>query len=284
MKEMHHDSKSVVSLNRSRPSKGARKKVSSSKNKSNRQEEIIAKCKFCAGQHKRGQCPAYNKRCNNCQKLNHFAKCCTRPKLRTIKHVDADSSSEDESESEFFIGSIQATEEPPEIAEIKEPSETEVARDSACQDEDVEIFAIENYTPGTDWSMNLETNGSDVTYKLDTGAQANVMPKSEYLKLIRKPKLKVTRAKLTAYSGSSIPVLGKCILRISHKKRMVPIMFIVADTNSPPILGLNTCEKLNLIKRVMVVNEDIPEVVKEFSDCFGALQHPLVECHPNCQA
>ena len=271
MKEMHHDSKSVDSLNRSRPSKGARKKVSSSKNKSNRQEEIIAKCKFCAGQHKRGQCPAYNKRCNNCQKLNHFAKCCTRPKLRTIKHVDADSSSEDESESEFFIGSIQATEEPSEIAEIKEPSETEVVHDSACQDEDVEIFAIENYTPGTDWSMNLETNGSDVTYKLDTGAQANVMPKSEYLKLIRKPKLKVTRVKLTAYSGSSIPVLGKCILRISHKKRMVPIMFIVADTNSPPILGLNTCEKLNLIKRVMVVNEDIPEVVKEFSDCFGEM-------------
>ena len=271
MKEMHHDSKSVDSLNRSRPSKGARKKVSSSKNKSDRQEEIIAKCKFCVGQHKRGQCPAYNKRCNNCQKLNHFAKCCTRPKLRTIKHVDADSSSEDESELEFFIGSIQATEEPSEIAEIKELSETEVVHDSACQDEDVEIFAIENYTPGTDWSMNLETNGSDVTYKLDTGAQVNVMPKSEYLKLIRKPELKVTRVKLTAYSGSSIPVLGKCILRISHKKRMVPIMFIVADTNSPSILGLNTCEKLNLIKRVMVVNEDIPEVVKEFSDCFGEM-------------
>ena len=52
---------------------------------------------------------------------------------------------------------------------------------------------------------------------------------------------------------------------------MVPIMFIVADTNSPSILGLNTCEKLNLIKRVMVVNEDIPEVVKEFSDCFGEM-------------
>ena len=119
--------------------------------------------------------------------------------------------------------------------------------------------------------MNLETNGYDVTYKLDTGVQANVMPKSEYLKLIRRPKLKVTKVKLTAYSGSSIPVLGKCILRISRKKRMVPVMFIVADTNSPPILGLNTCEKLNLIKRVMVANEDMHEAVKEFSDCFGEM-------------
>ena len=52
---------------------------------------------------------------------------------------------------------------------------------------------------------------------------------------------------------------------------MVPITFIVADTNSPPILGLKTSEKLNLIKRVMVVNEDIPEAVKEFSDCFGEM-------------
>ena len=119
VKEMHHDSKSVDSLNRSRPSKGARKKVPSNKNKSDRQEEIIAKCKFCPGQHKRGQCPAYNKRCNNCQKLIHFAKCCTRPKLRTIKHVDADSSSEDESELDFFMGSIHSTEEPSKIVEKK---------------------------------------------------------------------------------------------------------------------------------------------------------------------
>ena len=161
--------------------------------------------------------------------------------------------------------------EPSEIVETKEPSQTEVVHDSACQDDDVELFAIENDTSATNWSMNSETNGSDVTYKLDTGAQANVMPKSEYLKLIRRPKLKVSKVKLTAYSGSSIPVIGKCILRISHKKRMVPIMFIVADTNSLPILGLNMCEKLNLIKRVMVVNEDIPEAVKEFGDCFGEM-------------
>ena len=206
MKEMHHDNKSVDYLNRSRHSKGARKKVSSNKNKSYRQEEIIVKCKFCTGQHKKGQCPAYNKRCNNCQKLNHFAKCCTRPKLRTIKHVGADSSSEDES------GSIQATEEPSEIVKTKELSETEVVHDSVCQDDDVKISAVENDTPATDWSMNLETNGpADVTYKLDTGAQANAMLKSEYLKLIRRPRLKVTKVKLTAYSGSSIPVLGKCI-------------------------------------------------------------------------
>ena len=36
IEEMHHDSKSVDSLNRSRPSKGARKKASSNKSKSDR--------------------------------------------------------------------------------------------------------------------------------------------------------------------------------------------------------------------------------------------------------
>ena len=99
--------------------------------------------------------------------------------------MDADSSSEDESESEFFIKSIQATEQPSEIVETKEPSETEVVHDGVCQDDGVEIFAIENDTLATDWSTSLETSGSDVTYQLDTGSQANVMPKSEYLKLIR---------------------------------------------------------------------------------------------------
>ena len=50
----------------------------------------------------------------------------------------------------------------------------------------------------SDWTINLDTNGSNVRYKLDTGAQVNVLPRSQYNRLIRKPKLKSTKVKLTA--------------------------------------------------------------------------------------
>ena len=51
---------------------------------------------------------------------------------------------------------------------------------------------------------------------------------------------------------------------------MSHVLFIVADTNSPPILGLNTSEKLGLIRRIMEVDvKDVPDNLLQFSDCFG---------------
>ena len=121
----------------------------------------------------------------------------------------------------------------------------------------------------------METNGSNVRYKLDTGAQVNVLPKYQYNRLLQKPKLKSTKVKLTAYNGTNIPVVGRCIVQIAPKKdRKVPVIFIVAETSSPPILGLSTCENLNLIKRVMVVKSKekrLPSFISEFESCFGEL-------------
>ena len=91
------------------------------------------------------------------------------------------------------------------------------------------------------------------------------------MKLAQKPKLKETKIKLTAYNSTKIHVLGKCILRVLHKRKMVPIMFIVAETDSMAILGLDTCEQLNLVKRIMLVNKENPDIMQEFSDCFGEI-------------
>ena len=63
--------------------------------------------------------------------------------------------------------------------------------------------------------MSLEINESYVIYSLDTGAQAHFMPKPAYFKRIRRPKLNVTRVKLTVYRGSLIPAQGKCVLTTS---------------------------------------------------------------------
>ena len=93
----------------------------------------------------------------------------------------------------------------------------------------------------------------------------------QFLYLAKKPKLKDTKIKLTAYNSTKIPVLGKCILRVLHKGKMVPIMFILAETDSMAILGLDTCEKLNLVKRILLVNKVNPDIMQEFSGCFGEI-------------
>ena len=48
----------------------------------------------------------------------------------------------------------------------------------------------------------------DFTLKLDTGAEAKILPIATYNKLSLKPPLKPTDVKLTAYGGTSLSPLG----------------------------------------------------------------------------
>ena len=99
--------------------------------------------------------------------------------------------------------------------------------------------------------------------------QVNILPLNEYYRLQNRPKLHSTSIKLSAYNGSHIPLKGSCIVHIKHNQSTIPVSFLVADTNSTPIIGLNTSTKLNLIKRVMQINSPLPNYLKEFQDCFS---------------
>ena len=126
----------------------------------------------------------------------------------------------------------------------------------------------------SDWSVTLEMNGADVAFKIDTGAQCNVIPKHLLQKFSPKPKIKPATIKLSAYNGTSIPVSGKCIGKLKLKDRTVNVLFIVVDSDSVPILGLNTSVKLNLINQTYQISMNAQfttPIQEEFSDCFGEI-------------
>ena len=109
-------------------------------------------------------------------------------------------------------------------------------------------------------SIDLDTNGTLINFKIDSGALVNILPLNEYYRLQNRLKLHSTSIKLSAYNGSHIPLIfqGSCIVRIKHNQSTIPVSFLVADTNSTHIIGLNTGTKLNLIKRVMQINSPLP--------------------------
>ena len=72
--------------------------------------------------------------------------------------------------------------------------------------------------------------------------------------------------KLSACNNSKIPVLGKCSLTLKHKKDHFDVLFIVVNSKSVSILGLATCESLNLIKRISAVNVSDEQFLSEFSE------------------
>ena len=198
---------------------------------------------------------AYKKTCMKCSGKGHFAKCCTKKFTQDVKHK---SSSEDTStsEDEFLVEMIESS---------SDNGKTQQRESTKKQ----ETFTCDTTTE--DWNISQDTNGSIVQYKIDTGAQVNVQPFAQYKKLQVKPILHKSDCNLTAYNGSSIPVKGKCIATIDYKHKKLPVMFIVADTNSMPILGLKISSNMNLIKRVWRITGRIPEYLQKYEDCFQQL-------------
>ena len=181
---------------RSQPSADIDKIFKKKLNKSNHnthnqnKRDFIKKCKFCDSSHPRGKCPAYGKVCHVCNKRSHFKVCCPRV-AKKVHEIEKDESEEhsDQSDYEFFI-------------------ETVSIQDSAY------INQIKN--ENSDWSITLPSNGIPVSYKIDTGAQCNVIPLTILKKFDPEPDLCPVNIKLSAYNNSTIPVLGKCSLTLKQ--------------------------------------------------------------------
>ncbi|KAL5011278.1 hypothetical protein ScPMuIL_009829 [Solemya velum] len=98
-------------------------------------------CKYCGYTHLPRRCPAYGKKCGSCHRKNHFAKMCpSLPKnVSAIHACDSDESDYDLEVDTLFIGELSS-----------DQTRTNKA-----------------------WFATLGVNGHDVSFKLDTGAEAN---------------------------------------------------------------------------------------------------------------
>ncbi|XP_038139714.1 uncharacterized protein LOC119782701 [Cyprinodon tularosa] len=195
------------------------------------------KCGKCAGTHKPKSCPAYGKSCNNCGKSNHYARCCKAAAKKKVHAVDE----EDEDDSEFIVDVVQA-----------------------CATEKEE------------WIMPIKVNETVIPFKLDTGAHVNLLSWEDYKIMTVKSKIHPIKTKVTGYTGERIPVKGGCIATFQHKGQQIQAQLLIVDANVQPILGLKTCTKLNLVKRVFVVTSpgtvnDHDSLMEEYKDCFEGL-------------
>ena len=148
--------------------------------------KIINKCKFCSYSHKRGSCHAYEKFCNNCKKKGHFSKCC--PNF--------------DSKVDFVQQNMDNSDWDSELFDNCEPLFISVVEDQ------------ENSSSENEWTTDLLVNQTLLSFKIDSGAQANITPKNCFRTLKNKLQLHKPSAKLIASNESSIPVKGSCILKI----------------------------------------------------------------------
>ena len=77
--------------------------------------------------------------------------------------------------------------------------------------------------------------------------------------------------KLSAYNKCEIPVIGKNSPTLEHKHELFNVSFLVVDTKLVPILGLESCKNLKLIKRICSAELKENSFLSEFLDCFGEI-------------
>lgn len=198
-------------------------------------ESVVFNCRKCGYRHEKKKCPAFGKKCNNCSKSNHFAKMCKRQKVHSVDDNNQESDTDSDCD-QYFVQTVES-----------------------------------NSSHEKDWKIVVEISGKKLEMKLDTGAQVNVLPLGVY-KRLSSSQLKKSRVKLISYSGHKLNSMGKAILLVGTKNKFSPVEFQVVDHKAQPVLGLQTCLDLQLIKRMYTVNtEDPKQLLAEYSDVFEGL-------------
>ena len=100
--------------------------------------------------------------------------------------------------------------------------------------------------------MLLSVEGKQISFKLDTGSEVNILP--FHCSHCSKTKLIPTKAKLVGYFGNSSKLHSKVLLHVEHKHRFYPVEFMVVYSKKTTI-GLSTCEDLNLVRFVNEIKQ-----------------------------
>lgn len=142
------------------------------------------------------------------------------------------------------------------------------------EDIDFHIGSIENESRDNslDWFEDLEVGleGKSVKFKIDTGAQVNVLSLEQIKKLGLVEKMSESNVWLRSYTGGRIPVIGKCVIECKNVNKIKKLEFQIIESNNTPILGLKGIKELGILEKM--INEiEKAELMASFKDLFEGL-------------
>ena len=237
-----------------------------------RRETTHEGCTRCGRRHPaQGFCPAKGSTCRRCGRKNHWDIVCT----------ETDQTAEKESRHHGYQRSSRGAAKSSHVR-----GKAMVSTIDECPDVDADSMVFETI------SMNMDSMGDaqnsardqvfvnlalrDVTWngrqtelraKVNTGAQANVLPLRIYQKMFpdRMDKdgqpirnfLEKSSVRLVSYGGTLINQLGVCTLTCTYQQTRRKTRFFVTDALGPAIIGLPSLEAFKIIS----LNCEIKEAV-----------------------
>ena len=167
--------------------------------------------------------------CHKCGRRNHFARVCRSGTHQQTRPKLQELDHEDSSGDELLIAGIEGTKR-------------------------------------KDWDATVTINSQHITFKIDTGAQCNVMSSKTYNRISQQPLMR-SNAKLAAFGGHRLTSLGRATMLCEYKNKYWPIEFEVLDVGSN-VFGLKTSTEMKLVKRIDTLTND---TLSKYADTFTGL-------------
>lgn len=193
------------------------------------------RCRFCDRTHEPSKtaCPAYNSSCLRCGKRNHWAVACRSTGNRPTRS-----------------GSSSAN-----VCELEENDET--------------LFALDN-TENRRIYANVFVDDRKVKFLLDCGSTVNILP---FSLVPTSTVLRPSRAPLRMFDKTELKTRGMFTAVVRHPRTKVEfeVEFYVTQ-REVPILGIDTCRKLDMLR---IVEENICEVHEAVDKPRDTIASPL---------
>ena len=180
--------------------------------------------------HSRQQCPAREAIFRKCSKKGHYQSVCRSKEVNTIE-LDCSTLDSDNN----FLGAVET-----------------------------------NTADKPTWSVTVSINSIDVNFKIDTGADVTVIPKSVFKKL-NGVELQPCCRSLSGPCQHNLEVCGKFTGVMQYNKIVVEQEVFVIRELHRALIGLPAIEALELVHRVSSITSDIPAKFPELFQGLGSL-------------
>ena len=185
----------------------------------------------CGKSHKPRECPAYGKKCNKCQKLNHFAKFCKQSKVKS------------------------------EPRPLKSKRQTDITFEKSTHN--VDIFTVADVC-SEPLFQDYIINGVGLKFQVDTGAAMSIISEGQWIQL-GSPELTPTEMIPTNYDGSHIETLGTFTANICRNNKSAAGQFIVVKSHwTYGLLGRDLINNSMSNIETLAVDSDYLPTIKNF--------------------
>lgn len=204
-----------------------------------------------------GRCPALFADCFICGGKGHFARACKS------------------SQSFYKSGGRDSYDKVRRVYEV----DREHYDDESDEEEEFYISTIENSkTSSENWFQVLVCENGSEKFKLDTGADCNVLGYKRFLELgFTDNMITKQNVPLLSYTHDVIPIKGTCILPWSYKGIIYELKFAIADMRCSSVLGRKSCETMGLVKRIRVMDMSSYNDLFKGVGCLPGKYHIVID-------